>query len=151
MSRTPALERGLGADRMARWHGRLGGASVLLLVVQAVAATPGWAEAQAISPWQATVHVLDIPGLVAATVSTCLFITIGLVSMRAARHRMRYETWHTIHVLTYLAIALSFSHELAGADLAGSSKRTTSAERSTSGRCTGYICDPLFPDGCSAC
>jgi predicted ferric reductase len=119
MSRTPALERGIGADRMARWHGRLGGMAVVLMVVHATAATLGWSEARGITPWQATAEVLDMPGLVAATFATVLFVGIGLVSMRAARRRLRYETWHTIHVLTYLAIALSFSHELAGPDLAG--------------------------------
>jgi predicted ferric reductase len=119
MSRMPALERGIGADRMARWHGGLGGTTVTLMLVHAVAATLGWAEAQAITPWQATVEVLDLPGLVAAAVATAIFIGIGMVSMRGARRRLRYETWHAIHLLTYLAIALSFSHELAGPDLAG--------------------------------
>jgi predicted ferric reductase len=119
MSRTPALERGVGADRMARWHGRLGGTTVTLMIVHAVAATLGWGEVQGITPWQATTEVLDMPGLIAATLATILFIGIGLVSMRGARRRLRYETWHTLHILTYLAIALSFSHELAGPDLAG--------------------------------
>lgn len=119
MSRTPALERGIGADRMARWHGRLGGMTVTLMLVHAVAAALGWAEVQGITPWQATTEVLEMPGLIAAAVATILFIGIGLVSMRSARRRLRYETWHTLHLLTYLAIALSFSHELAGPDLAG--------------------------------
>ncbi|MCU1424906.1 MAG: ferric reductase, partial [Microbacteriaceae bacterium] len=119
MSRTPAIERGIGADRMARWHGRLGGATVTLLLVHAIAATLGWAEVQAITPWQATAEFLDMPGLAAAGVATFLFVAIGVVSARSARRRLRYETWHAIHLLTYLAIALSFSHELAGPDLAG--------------------------------
>jgi len=119
MSRTPALERGIGADRMARWHGRLGGITVTLMLVHAVAATLGWAEVRGITPWQATTEVVDMPGLVAAAIATVLFVGIGLVSMRSARRRLRYETWHALHLLTYLAIALSFSHELAGPDLAG--------------------------------
>ncbi|RFA18090.1 hypothetical protein B7R25_15720 [Subtercola boreus] len=119
MSRTPAFERGIGADRMARWHGRLGGITVTLILVHGVAATIGWAEVQGITPWQATTQVLDMPGLSAAAVATVLFVGIGIVSARSARRRLRYETWHTIHLLTYLAIALSFSHELAGPDLAG--------------------------------
>ena len=43
---------------------------------------------------------------------------VGL-SVLAARRRISYETWHAIHLLTYLAIALSFLHELAGPNLAG--------------------------------
>jgi ferredoxin-NADP reductase len=33
--------------------------------------------------------------------------------MRAARRRVRYETWYFLHLYTYLAIALAFSHQLA--------------------------------------
>lgn len=119
MSRAPALERGVGADRTARWHGRVGRATLILIVVHGVAATLSWAAAQGLSVIAATEGVLDMPGLVAATVATVLFVAIGALSARAARRRLRYETWHAIHLLTYLAIALSFSHELAGPDLAG--------------------------------
>jgi predicted ferric reductase len=35
------------------------------------------------------------------------------VSARAARRRLRFETWYFIHLYTYLAIALSFAHQLA--------------------------------------
>jgi hypothetical protein len=43
MARVPALERGIGADRLA-WHG-LGGRTVLvLMLVHAVAPTIGWAR-----------------------------------------------------------------------------------------------------------
>jgi predicted ferric reductase len=33
--------------------------------------------------------------------------------MRAARRRLRYETWYYLHLYTYLAIALAFSHQFA--------------------------------------
>ena len=36
-----------------------------------------------------------------------------------ARRRLRHETWHGLHLLMYLAVALSFAHTLAGPDLAG--------------------------------
>jgi ferredoxin-NADP reductase len=36
-----------------------------------------------------------------------------------ARRRLSYETWHTLHLLTYAGVALSFVHELAGPDLTG--------------------------------
>ena len=119
MARVPALERGVGADRMARWHGRLGRVTLILILVHAVAATLSWAGAQGIPLLAATTQVLAMPGLAAATVATGLFVLVGLLSARAARRRLRYETWHMIHLLTYVAIALSFSHELAGPDLAG--------------------------------
>lgn len=119
MARVPALERGVGADRMSRWHARLGRCILILILVHGVAATIAFGVAGNISPVMSTEDVLGMPGLVAATVATVLFIAVGVLSARAARRRLRYETWHAIHLLTYLAIALSFSHELAGPDLAG--------------------------------
>jgi ferredoxin-NADP reductase len=41
------------------------------------------------------------------------------MSVRAARRRVRHETWHGVHLLMYLAVGLSFTHMLAGPDLVG--------------------------------
>jgi predicted ferric reductase len=119
MSRAPALERGVGADRLARWHGMGGRAIVCLILIHGVAATATWAMGQGTSLWAATIDVLTMPGLLAATAGTVIFLTVGVISARSVRRRLTYETWHFLHLLTYLAIALSFSHELAGPDLAG--------------------------------
>jgi predicted ferric reductase len=48
-----------------------------------------------------------------ATVGGFLLLGVGLISMRAARRRVRYETWYYLHLYTYLAIALAFSHQFA--------------------------------------
>jgi len=119
MARTPVLEHTIGADRLARWHGLLGPCILALVVVHGVAATLAWAQAQSLSIRASTSQVLQMAGLPAATVSTALFLAIGAVSARFVRRRLRYETWHAIHLLAYLAIALAFAHELAGPDLAG--------------------------------
>jgi ferredoxin-NADP reductase len=63
--------------------------------------------------------VLGLPGLVAATVGTALFLAVAVLSVRAARRRVSFETWHAVHLLVYLEVALSFVHQLAGPDLAG--------------------------------
>ena len=119
MARTPLLEHTIGADRMARWHGRLGRWTIVVILIHAVAATLGWAQAQTLSIPVAAGQVLQMPGLFAATASTVMLLAIGILSARAARRRVSYETWHAIHLGTYLAITLAFAHELAGPDLAG--------------------------------
>lgn len=119
MSRAPALERGVGADRLARWHGVGGRAIVCLILIHGVAATAAWAMGQGTSLVAATIDVLRMPGLIAATAGTVIFLAVGIISAQSMRRRLRYETWHFLHLLTYLAIALSFFHELAGPDLAG--------------------------------
>jgi predicted ferric reductase len=119
MSRTPALERGVGADRLSRWHGVGGRIVVLLVLLHAGAAVVGWADSGREGTLSALWHVLRLPWLIAATVGTVLFLVVGALSVRQARQRVSYETWHAVHLLIYLGIALSFVHQLAGPDLAG--------------------------------
>jgi predicted ferric reductase len=60
------------------------------------------------------------PDVLMATAALGLLVLVGVVSARAARRKMRYETWYYLHFYTYLAIALSFAHVFAtGADFAG--------------------------------
>ncbi len=118
MSRTPVLERGLGADRLARWHSMGGRYVVSLAVAHTVLIIWGYAVAAHTNVvHQTTTLVLTYPDALMATVAVGLLVAVGIVSARAARQRMRYETWHFIHLYTYLAVALSFAHAFAnGAD-----------------------------------
>jgi DMSO/TMAO reductase YedYZ heme-binding membrane subunit len=63
--------------------------------------------------------VLDIPGLSTALVGAAILVLVGVASLRPVRRRLSYERWHALHLFTYLAVALGFAHQLAGADLAG--------------------------------
>jgi predicted ferric reductase len=119
MARIPALERGVGADRLARWHAKGGRTILLLILLHGTTATIGWMQVQSTDPVSATAQVLGMPGLLAATAATAIFCAVGAVSARSARKRLSYEVWHALHFSTYLAVALSFAHELAGPNLAG--------------------------------
>ncbi len=89
MSRSPVLERGIGADVLARWHARSGRIVVVLVLVHGVLAVLGWAMATRQAPLAATIQVLGWPGLVAATIGTALMVLVAIVSIRAARRRVR--------------------------------------------------------------
>lgn len=119
MARVPELERGVGADRLSRWHSVGGRIVVALVLVHAWAATDAWAASRGEGSWLALWHVLRLPGLIAATVGTALFLAVAVLSVRAARRRVSFETWHAVHLLVYLGVALSFVHQLAGPDIAG--------------------------------
>lgn len=62
MSRAPALERGVGADVLARWHGRGGRLVIGLLLVHSWAAVVAWAQSRRESTLLALWHVLGLPG-----------------------------------------------------------------------------------------
>lgn len=114
MARIPAVERGVGADRLARWHAMGGRYVVCLVVAHAILITWGYAAlAHTGVIGQAGTLLTSYPDVLMATVGGLLLVGVGIVSARAARRRMRYETWYFLHFYTYLAIALAFSHQFA--------------------------------------
>jgi predicted ferric reductase len=114
MARLPPLDRGVGSDRLARWHAAGGRYVISLVVAHALLIIWGYAvTAHSGVVAQSGTLLLDYPDVLMATVAGCLLLGIGIVSARAARRRMRYETWYYLHFYTYLAIALAFSHQFA--------------------------------------
>jgi predicted ferric reductase len=118
MSRVPALEHGVGSDRLARWHAAGGRYTVCLAVAHTVLIIWGYAVSAHTGLVAETGALLTTyPDVLMATVALGLLVGVGIVSARAARRRLRYETWHLLHLYTYLAVALAFSHQFAtGAD-----------------------------------
>jgi predicted ferric reductase len=121
VARVPPLERAIGQDRLVAWHRRLGPWPLYLLLAHAVLITVGYAR-------QARDGVLHqfgqllwtYPGILAATVGSILLFAAGVTSYRLARRRMAYETWWSVHLYTYLALFLSFSHQIdTGASFVG--------------------------------
>ena len=120
MSRAPMIERAIGADALARWHSRFGPMVIVLVVVHAVAAVQGWARIRGRGTAAALAEVLSWPGLVGATFGLLLLVFIGVISVRLIRRQLSHEQWQLTHLLTYLAAALGFTHQLAGPNLVGS-------------------------------
>ena len=114
MARIRPIERGIGADRLARWHA-MGGRYVIGLVSgHALAIVWGYAVTAHASPVSETATLLtNYPDVLMATVAWFLLLGVALVSARAVRRKMSYETWYYLHFYTYLAIALAFSHQFA--------------------------------------
>ena len=114
MARIPPLERGIGADRLARWHAMGGRYTVSLVVAHGLLITWGYAVTVHTSVVAQTKTLLaSYPDVLMASVAGLLLVGVGLVSMRAARRKMRYETWYYLHFYTYVAVALAFSHQFA--------------------------------------
>ena len=113
MARVPWLEAAFGQDRLARMHRLTGFTSFNLMLVHVVAITWGYAEGE-LSRTPATLWDLTVnyPGMLLAVAgSACLFLSVG-TSIRAARRRIRYESWHLLHLYAYLGVGLALPHQL---------------------------------------
>ncbi len=121
MSRIPGLDQIFGVDRLAAWHRWLGFGTVTLICGHVVFTTWGyaWSDSRPIAT-QTWAFLTTYPYMLMAYVGTALFLLIAVVSVRQARRRISHEAWHFIHLYAYLAIVLSFGHQLAsGTDFTG--------------------------------
>ncbi|AXG81244.1 ferredoxin reductase family protein [Streptomyces paludis] len=121
MARVPLLDHSIGSDRLARWHAMGGRYTISLVVAHVVLIIWGYSLTTHTGVVeQTTTFVLDYPDMLKATAAFLLLLGTAFVSARAARRRLRYETWHYLHFATYLAVFLAFFHQLSnGADFVG--------------------------------
>ncbi|MEU5714666.1 ferric reductase-like transmembrane domain-containing protein [Streptomyces sp. NPDC020403] len=121
MARVPLLDHTVGTDRLARWHAWGGRCTVSLALAHTLLIIWGYSltsHTNVVS--QTSTLVLHYPDLLKGTAGFLLFLATGILSARAARRRMSYETWHYLHFATYLAVFLAFGHQLSnGADFVG--------------------------------
>ena len=85
-----------------------------LLVGHAVFITLGYAASSGQSiPAQVGDFIRHYPDVLMSIVGLALFLGVAITSVRAARRRLSRETWYVVHLYAYLAVALSFAHQLA--------------------------------------
>jgi predicted ferric reductase len=114
MARTPWLEQILGTSGLVNWHRWAGIATVGLLAAHTLFITLGYAATTRNGVWaQFWDFLTTYPDVLMATVGLALLVAAGVTSARAARRRLRYETWYFIHLYAYIGIALGFAHQLA--------------------------------------
>jgi ferredoxin-NADP reductase/DMSO/TMAO reductase YedYZ heme-binding membrane subunit len=120
------LERAFGQDRLAHVHRLVGFTSFNLMVLHIVTITYGYSAGE-LSKTLGTLWelVVDYPGMLLATAGTVCLLLVVLTSIKAARRRLRYESWHLLHLYAYLGVGLALPHQLwTGQQLVGSPWKT---------------------------
>ena len=118
LARIPWVERSWGHDLLTRRHRLVGFASFWLMTahVTLFALERSTREPTAIPDALLRLFVTD-SWMLFATVGTALLIMVVVTSIRAARRRLRYESWHLLHLYSYAGIAATFPHTFTdGAD-----------------------------------
>ncbi|WP_327185624.1 ferredoxin reductase family protein [Streptomyces sp. NBC_01334] len=114
VARLPWLDRRIGMDRLTNWHRWTGFNLLWTLVGHVVFITFGYAESSSMNPVSQLVDLAEtVEGVLRAAVAMVLILVIGGASARWARRRLAYETWHFIHLYTYVAVVLAFTHQVA--------------------------------------
>lgn len=126
MARIPWLEQVWGQDTLTRRHRWVGFTSFCLMLVHVVAITLGYAATARSGFWREAWNLITLyPGMLLATAGTACLIAVVVTSLRMARRRLRYETWHLIHLYAYLGVGLALPHQLwTGVDFTGSDLAT---------------------------
>ncbi|MEZ5093393.1 ferric reductase-like transmembrane domain-containing protein [Nocardioides sp.] len=113
MARLPVLEQAFGQDRLARQHRLVGFTSFNLMLAHVVLITWGYAAGSLLDTpstlWTLTV---DYPGMLLAVAGTGFLVLVVATSIKAARRKLRYESWHLLHLYAYLGVGLALPHQL---------------------------------------
>jgi predicted ferric reductase len=113
IARVPWLERAVGLDRLVGWH-RVVGTSTLFLVLAHVAfmTLSQWVTGGN-GPIRAYLGLFALyPDMLTATIGTAAVLLAGLLSAETLRRLLPYEVWYWTHVTTYVAIFLTFLHQI---------------------------------------
>lgn len=114
VARLPWLDRRIGMDRLTSWHRWTGFGILWTLLAHAVLITFGYAQSSSLGPIDQVVDLAETTeGVLRAVVAFAVILVVGAVSGRWARRRLAYETWHFIHLYTYVAVFLAFTHQVA--------------------------------------
>ena len=126
MARVPILEHAFGQEQLARQHRLIGFLSFTMMLAHIGLITWGYAGGRLTqTPAMAWELTVDYPGMLLAVAGTACLIMVVVTSIRAARRRLRYESWHLLHLYAYLGVGLALPHQLwAGQEFTASPART---------------------------
>ena len=91
----------------------MGFASVNLMLAHVLLITVGYAvQGRADLLVEAWHLVVDYPAMLLALAGTVLLLMVAGTSIRKARRKLRYESWHLLHLYAYLGVGLALPHQL---------------------------------------
>ena len=126
MARVPVLEQAYGQERLARVHRLVGFSSFTLMLAHIGLITWGYAAGKlSATPGELWDLTVSYPGMLLAAGGTACLLMVVVTSYQAARRKLRYESWHLLHLYAYLGVGLALPHQLwTGQEFLASTART---------------------------
>lgn len=112
VARLPWLDRRIGMDRLTVWHRWVGFTLLWTVLTHATLVVLGYATLDDTSMGKTFVALSGVPASLLGMLAAALIVVIAVISTRALRRRLRYEVWHGLHLLLYVALGLAFVHQL---------------------------------------
>jgi predicted ferric reductase len=112
VSRLPWLDRRLGMDRLTVWHRWVGFTLLWTVVTHATLIVLGYATLGGAPVVRTFLSLAGVPASLLGMCAATVIVVVAVLSMRRARRRMQYETWHALHLGLYAAVGLALAHQL---------------------------------------
>ncbi len=111
VARLPWLDRRIGMDRLTRWHRWVGFTLLWTVLLHATLVVLGYARLDGVSMPRTFLALAGVPASLLGMCAAALVVTVGVLSVRAARRRLSYEAWHGLHLALYVAVGLGLVHQ----------------------------------------
>ncbi|MEI5520365.1 ferredoxin reductase family protein [Streptomyces brasiliscabiei] len=112
VARLPWLDRRIGMDRLTVWHRWVGFGLMWTILTHAVLVVLGYARLDDASMGSTFLALGGVPASLLGMWAAAFLVVAVVVSLRRIRRRLRYETWHGLHLLVYVALGMAFVHQL---------------------------------------
>jgi predicted ferric reductase len=114
LARVPWLEQGWGHDVLLRIHRVLAYVSFGLMLAHIALFAAGRVGRDDSGGALTALYRLFVSDswMLLTSLGTLMLVVVMATSIRAARKRFRYESWHLIHLYSYLGLILAFPHQV---------------------------------------
>ncbi len=112
ISRLSWLDRRIGMDRLTVWHRWVGFTMFWTVLTHATLVVLGYATLDNVSMVKTFGALAGVPASLLGMLAAACVVVIAATSLRPLRRKLRYETWHAIHMLVYLVMAFAFVHQM---------------------------------------
>jgi predicted ferric reductase len=123
VARLPWLDRRIRMDRLTSWHRWVGFTLFWTVILHLSFIITGYARLDRIPVLREALNLAGAIGTLVGMAAVAIIVVVVALSIRAARRRLQYETWHTVHFLLYAAVTLALIHQV----FEGSTFKTSTA------------------------
>jgi predicted ferric reductase len=113
MGRGRWLEETFGLDKLSRIHHTNGNITIFSIVLHPIFITTGYAMSGKTNVMSQFLTIITTyEDTLEALLAVIFFIVIVGSSIYIVRKKLKYEWWYWVHLMTYLAIAFAWGHQL---------------------------------------